>query len=169
MKTIKGYEGLYSITEDGRVWSHRKAQFKNPQDNGHGYKYVQLKVNGYCKNFYIHRLVAEAFIPNPENKKEVDHIDNNTENNVVTNLRWATPKENQGYRTLESKKNSAEKIRKALSRPVLCVELNQVFSSIRAAARALNLNSISGIRSCVNKDGKYKTTAGYHWEYAEVV
>lgn len=106
-KPIKGYEGLYEVSNLGRVKSlNRKILCSNglikeikekiltPKDNGKGYLNVILSKNGNHKNFYIHRLVAEAFIPNLENKEEVDHINTNKYDNNVDNLRWVTRCEN---------------------------------------------------------------------------
>lgn len=80
----------------GRVRSNKfkKTKILKPGDNGTGYKYVALRINNKYSNKIIHRLVAEAFIPNLFNKTEVNHIDSNRENNKVDNLEWTTPKEN---------------------------------------------------------------------------
>ena len=83
---IKNYEGFYKIDHTGCVYSKRKII--KPYDNGHGYLAVQLWKNGKCKQFYIHRLVAAAFIPNPNNYREINHIDGDKTNNSVSNLEW---------------------------------------------------------------------------------
>lgn len=99
-KPIKGFEGYYDVSNLGRVRSYRKNQFmsKEPRimtlTDSFGYDYAHLKVKNINKRVRVHRLVAEAFIPNPDNKPVIDHIDCNTKNNVVTNLRWCTQKEN---------------------------------------------------------------------------
>ena len=101
-KWVEGYEGLYWITTTGRVISADRYDRFNRKVGGEvkmhlagsGYPFVSLYKNGKGKQRYIHRLVAEAFIPNPDNKPCVDHIDNCKTNNVVTNLRWVTYKEN---------------------------------------------------------------------------
>ena len=104
VKWIEGYEGLYQITSYGRVISvDRYDRFNRhiggvlkPQKTGSGrdYLFVPLNKDGKVRQFYIHRLVAKAFIPNPENKPCVDHIDNDKNNNHVENLRWVTHLEN---------------------------------------------------------------------------
>lgn len=100
-KDIKGYEGLYKISSLGRVKSlarmmkNRKCEeiIKVPALTNKGYYRLPLCKYGETKYFYIHRLVAEAFIPNPENKPTVDHINRNKIDNCLDNLRWATYKE----------------------------------------------------------------------------
>ncbi len=90
---INGYP-KYLLYEDGRVWSTNSNTFLKPQNIGSGYLKVLLSHEGTKKNHLIHRLVALHYIPNPENKTDVDHIDRNKANNDVSNLRWATRSEN---------------------------------------------------------------------------
>ena len=82
---------------------------KYSKNNSHGYNFVELCQNNKGKKHYLHRLVAKTFIPNPNNKKCVDHIDNNTFNNIVENLRWATSSENQGNRKMNQNSKSGAK------------------------------------------------------------
>ena len=91
-KKIKNYEN-YSVSRNGKVINNTTG--KELKHSYHfGYSRVTLCCNGKNKRYRVHRLVAEAFIPNPENKNMVDHIDNDRANNKVCNLRWATPSEN---------------------------------------------------------------------------
>ena len=102
-KDIKGFEN-YQITDDGKVWSKKSKKYLSPQTNNK-YPYVPLSLNGVKYNKNIHRLVAEAFIENKDNKPEVDHIiplsDGGTNN--VSNLRWCTSKENKNNFFTKSK------------------------------------------------------------------
>jgi len=93
MRDLKDYPG-YAVTEDGKVWSHKTNRFLRPSIVYGGYHHVHLRVNGKTKNKSVHQLVAIAYIPNPENKPQVNHIDNNPENNCVSNLEWCTQSEN---------------------------------------------------------------------------
>lgn len=105
-KEIEGYEGIYKVSNLGRVKSlerfindkgglHKiKPKFLTLSKRKDGYVAVRLSKNGVYKSVKVHRLVASAFIPNPDNKPQIDHIDTNRENNCVENLRWVTPSEN---------------------------------------------------------------------------
>jgi hypothetical protein len=91
---VEGYPN-YLIYEDGRVWSKfGKGRFLKQNSDGCGYLFVVLQKNGTRKQVTIHRLLGKAYIPNPENKPQVDHIDNNRQNNDISNLRWVTHGEN---------------------------------------------------------------------------
>ena len=112
-KNIKGYEKYYKVSNYGEVKRKRKVVYAEidgeiqpsyvapellmtPFDNGNGYLVVSLvDDSGNRKNFYVHRLVADAFIPNPENLPQVDHIDYDRKNNKLTNLRWVTVSDNR--------------------------------------------------------------------------
>ncbi len=93
---ISGYENLYQISTKARVKSFHKGKVKILRQgfNMNGYPTVSLRKNGKAKTHTVHRLVAEAFIPNPENKKYIDHIDANRANANIENLRWVTQEEN---------------------------------------------------------------------------
>ena len=169
-KDIKGYEGIYQVSSKGRIKSlerdiickngvkqHWKEQILNNQTY-HGYLYV-----GLCGSHKrVHRLVAEAFIPNPENKPEVNHKDENKINNCVENLEWMTRQENNNYGTHN------ERVAKAHSKSVAQYtkdgELIKVWQSTREAGRQLGLGQ--GNISAVAQ-GKRKTAYGYIWKYVE--
>jgi hypothetical protein len=93
---IAGYKGLYSVANDGRVWSSTSNKWLKPVMRN-GYCYVTLVKNKVKKQYAIHRLVAEAFHKNPEDKPQVNHIDGNKSNNCVDNLEWVTASENKQH------------------------------------------------------------------------
>ena len=154
MKDIVGYEGEYAITRDGNVWSYKSNKFLKPGLIRDGYHQVNLCKNGKKKHYLIHRLVAEAFIPNPDNLPQVNHKDEDKSNNCVDNLEWCSAKYNANYGTRTER----------ISKPVYCEELNRVFDGARQAARELGLDNSNIIKCC---KGKLKTVGGYHWRYAE--
>jgi len=88
-KEIECFEG-YEVSNFGLVYSHRTGKFLTARMNHNGYSVVSLRINGKAKTKRVHRLVAEAFIPNTEQLPEVDHLNSNKQDNSVTNLRWAT-------------------------------------------------------------------------------
>ena len=155
MRDIQGYEGLYAVTSCGKVWSYRRQKFLSPYTNGHGYKLVLLYKDGEAKQMRIHKAVAAAYIPNPEGKTDVDHIDENKANNCVNNLRWATRSENVKHSWVD---------KKIEPRAVRCVELDREFPTMSAAAAFAGIHR-QGITNCLA--GKQKTAGGYHWEYVE--
>ena len=95
-KWATGYEGLYELSSLGRIRRNGKI-LKCHKNKKTGYMYVCLSKNGICKFKTVHRLLAETFIPNIENKPCVDHIDGSRDNNSIDNLRWCTAKENCNY------------------------------------------------------------------------
>ena len=101
-KDIKGYEGIYRVSNMGNVWSVRRERCLSPQRHKSGsgvYLVVKLSLNGVVKSYKVHRLVAQAFIPNPDNKPQVNHKNENTLSNYASNLEWVTNKENANWGT----------------------------------------------------------------------
>lgn len=144
MKDIKGYEGRYGITSCGKVWSYYKNDFLKPSKRGADYWFVSL-YNGYCyTSHYIHRLVAEAYIPNPENLPDIDHIDGNKDHNYINNLQWMTHQNN---------------VSKAKGDLVKCIETGETFNSQRAAAKFCNGNH-HGISRSIETGKPYH---GFHF------
>ena len=157
MKDIKDYESLYAITRDGRVWSYKSNKFLKPS-LVRGYHRVILYKEGKEKAFRIHRLVAEAFIPNPDGLPQVNHKDEDKSNNCVENLEWCDAKYNANYGT------RTERAINKISIPIYCVELDKTFKSQTEAAKELGLDN-RNINKCCK--GKVKTHSGYHFRYAE--
>ena len=165
---IEGYENLYEVSNLGRVrrlesfvagkaGSKRKISGKILKPGvSKGYLIVNLCKNAVRKNYYVHRLVSTAFLPNPDNKPQVNHLSEDKTNNEVSNLEWCTAKENNNYGTRI--KRASEKH----SKSVLCIELNQIFPSLTEAARQLSLN-VGNLGSVLA--GRRKTAGGYHFEY----
>ena len=156
-KDCKGYEGLYQVSNLGRVWNIKLQRYLKGSYNKDGYIRVNLTAkNGKCKTESVHRLVALAFIPNPKGLPQVNHIDENKENNCVDNLEWTSIKDNANHGTRN------KRISKANSISVYCFELDKTFYGAREAERELGINHSSISKAC---RGKQKTAGGYLWEY----
>lgn len=103
-KLIEGFDGIYSVSNYGEVRNNKTGRLMKQRKTEKGYLRVGLTNNGKPKCMRVHRLVAQAFIPNPDDKPEVNHIDFNKENNCVNNLEWVTGKENAKH-SLGNRKN----------------------------------------------------------------
>ena len=97
VRPVKGYEGRYGVTEDGQVWSYLTNKFLKPKIQKNGYQAVTLRRENEKQTLYVHRIVAEAFLPNPNNLPQVNHKDLNKKNNFVENLEWITAKGNSHH------------------------------------------------------------------------
>lgn len=183
-RPVLGYEGLYEVTSEGEVYSlnyrltGKRVKLKPGVVRG-GYLQVALFKCGKARHFQVHRLVAEAFIPNPNSKPHIDHINTVRTDNRVENLRWVAAMENNNNPvTLEAIKAANQKkvqdpewrrkctkaTIKACAKSVYCIELDNVFESAHEAARQLGL-SFGHIADCCK--GRLNTHGGYHFSYVE--
>lgn len=158
-KDVEGYEGLYQVSTLGRikVISGRfKGCIRKLKVDRHGYECIALFNDGLRKDYFVHRLVAQTFIPNPENKPQVNHIDENPLNNTVYNLEWVTPKENANHGT------RGYRIGLKQSRPVKVVDIAtgeyNRYNSMKEASEKIGLNMGSMYKVLSNK---MKQTGGY--------
>lgn len=184
-KDIQGYEGLYQCSNLGRIKSlNRYKQARNGsissfkeiikklQTTRKGYLVVTLNRNKERKTFFVHRLVAQAFIPNPDNKPQIDHINTNRTDNRVNNLRWVTPLENSNNPlTKENLKNYRDKMKSgdySHSKIVLQYSLSGDFikewTNITTIHKEMNYNP-SCISECCNN--KQKTAYGFLWKFKD--
>lgn len=158
-KPIKGYEGLYEISSFGKVLTVKRqgtsGGFVKVTVRKDGYIQVLLSKDGKQKNHLVHRLVATAFLPMQTGKSQVNHIDGNRNNNMVSNLEWCTAQENTLHSHDVLEKNTKR---------VICVETGVIYPSIRSAARAVNSDDSTIQRVCAGKR-RNKTAAGFHWRY----
>lgn len=173
-KDIIGYEGIYQISSFGRVKSLdreeyvpgfsrrriRKGRILAQVKNHGGYMLVHLSRDGATRKISVHRLVAKMFIPNPDEKTTVNHIDGDKTNNMSNNLEWATMSENvsHAFRTGLKKPTGG-----VSPRPILCVETGKVYDSTWAVARAFGKTSQAGLYWALKN--KNHTVWGFHWRY----
>lgn len=160
-KDVVGYEGLYKVSSLGRV-KGKKGIIKT-QYNNHKYPLLHLYKNGVSRAYTVHRLVAMAFIPNPEHKPQVNHIDGDKSNNNLDNLEWATESENQIHR-YHVLGNSGYDRQKHVTK-VKCIETGIVFNSIQEASFHTKTPHSNIVAAC-RKYKHHHTAGGYHWEYA---
>lgn len=116
MKDIAGYEGLYAVTSCGKVWSYKKQSFLSQGKHNGGYLVVALSKNGMRKMYYVHRLVACAFIENPQKLAQVNHKNENKTDNYINNLEWCDSKYNNNYGTHIERSTKKQKKKSYLRR-----------------------------------------------------
>lgn len=190
-KDIKKYEGKYQVSNLGNVRSlnyHRENKIKRLKKSNDkaGYLVVGLCKNGKIRTYKVHRLVAEAFIFNPDNLPQINHKDENKNNNSVFNLEWCTSKYNNNYgnRTDKAKeklkgRTFSEEHKKKLSdsrkgkfkssenpnsKKAYCIEKDKIYNSTREASE--DINCCQSFISLVCS-GKRENAKGYHFSYIE--
>ena len=149
-KDVVGFEGLYEVSTKGRVKNLKTGRILGDRYDSNGYKIVDLK----RKNYYIHRLTALAFIPNPDNLPEVDHVDEDKRNNDVSNLRWVTASENV--------RHSTHKYSCQVKQIDKDGNLIKTWDSLKQIERELGYKSGSISNIC---KGMRRYVYGFRWEY----
>lgn len=171
-RDIQGYEGFYQVSNNGRVRScdrvvvykdgrshHFKGQLIHPVKTNSGYWQIRMKRNKHVKHAYVHRLVAQAFIPNPGKLPEINHRDENRLNNQVNNLEWIDRIGNLNYGN-RPKRFAVSRGRLVGQFTLNGKKVNTFYSTREAGRHGYN-------QSCVSKCalGKSKTYKGYIWKY----
>lgn len=166
-KNVVGYEGLYMVSNFGEIISIKRNVVLKPSINHKGYCHVVLSKQGGRKTLRVHRLVAQAFIPNLENKPQVNHIDCDKQNNSVINLEWVTNGENQLHAWSNGLQKDVTGHNNPKARKINQYDINgnhiKTWKCIKDICDELHVHRTS-IHRCLN--GKYKTSCGYIWKYA---
>ena len=169
-RDIEGYEGLYQVSNLGKVKSlnykcTKKEKILKPFSNRDGYLRVKLCKEGKRRSYLVHRLVAQAFISNPEDKPQVNHKDEDKTNNKVENLEWVTSKENINYGTHNERSGKSQTNDKKRSKPIYGINIKTneriEFPSTMEAQR--NGFDQGAIVKCLK--GRRKSHKGYRWFY----
>jgi hypothetical protein len=169
-RDINGYEGLYQASDEGRVKSLRfgKEKILKARDDGHGYFQVGLFKDGKQVFKRVHRLVAEAFLPNPNNYKEINHKDEDKTNNSVENLEWCDRKYNINYgtgvqRRAEKQINDPKRSKRVDQIDMVSGEVIRQWASTAECGR--NGYDQGAVSRCAR--GKLKQFKGYVWKYIQ--
>lgn len=157
---VKDYEDKYQVSSIGRVRNKITHRILKHALNKNGYHRVNLFNESGMKSKFVHRLVAQAFIPNPENKPQVNHIDEDKTNNMVSNLEWMTAKENNNHGTRNERSSRKQSI------PIIAINLktgeSRKFYGTNECARQLSLDSGN---ICKVLKGRLKQFKGYVFKY----
>lgn len=176
-KFIPGFEGLYMVSNFGRAKSLDRITYDNRKIKGtiltpvkrKGYLYVHLRNGSISKHFSVHRLVAMAFIPNPDNLPQVNHRNENKTDNRVENLEWCSCSYNLNYGTRNKKVGSKLRNNKRSKRIIqytLDGEVVNVYPSLSEIGRCYPFDISAISANCRGKNGS-KTAYGYIWRYMD--
>ena len=173
---IPGFEGLYKITRDGRIYGVRQKHWKKLLYDKNGYLKVTLYKEGKCYYYRVHRLVAITFIPNPDNLPIVNHINSIRDDNRVENLEWCTVQQNNihalqyGNRDYSSKEHLSNMGKKRWERDLKPVEMyTKQGQYIKTFINAGEASEQTGIKRKYIVDvcnGSWNSTGGYIFKYA---
>ena len=169
-KDIKGYEGLYQISNFGNVKRIQSNKYIKPH-NEKGYIRVALCKNNKVKHLYLHRLIATAFIPNPENKSDVNHKDGNKMNNKINNLEWTTRKENMNHAKDTGLWKFTDNMKKGLDQSKPVYQYDRQYHLINNYPSVIQASLITGINHgniCSCCEGRRKTAGNYIWSYLKL-
>lgn len=165
-KDVINYEGFYQVSNFGQIKSFHKNKeiIMKPFLNKGGYVYIMISDGVNLKNKRLHRLVAEAFHPNPENKRTVNHLDGNKQNNFAYNLEWNTHSENHLHSNNVLMNNKGGGLGRKINQLSKGGEFIKSWNSIREASNTLDLDA-GHISACCMKNTNRKSCGGYIWEY----
>lgn len=164
--TVIPYSNYYMVSNFGNVKRIHQNSLKNQTIGSWGYKIISLCASGKSETFLVHRLVAMAFLENPENKKQVNHIDGNKLNNCVDNLEWVTPRENiqHAYDAGLIVYKNKERHLKSVYQFDMNKKFIQKWETAMEAGRVLNIDNTSIYQCCHNN----RTSAGgYYWSFTK--
>jgi len=161
MKQIKGYPN-YLVTTDGRIFSLINMRYLKQSVSNSGYSLINLRNNVAIKTFTIHRLVANTYVSNFDNKPQVNHIDGNKKNNLACNLEWVNASQNQLHSVKMGLRKSTEKQRLAVSKTGKMVgKANGIKGGIKKRKLIFNIENgvfYDGIQEAANSIGMKRTT-----------
>ena len=160
-REVKEYTN-YEVNWFGEIRHKKRKHILKPRSNNGGYQYVNFKINGKNTNFAVHRIVANAFIPNPNGYTEVNHKDYDKTNNCVENLEWVSSSQNSKHSYLKQENHTARG--KKVKQYSKDGDFIKTFETVSEAAREMGC-SISAISNCCL--GRTKTSQGYLWSFVE--